>query len=537
MSNIHTTAVIEDGAVLGAEVEVGPYSVIGQNVTIGDGVRIKSHVVIDGHTTLGGLSVVHPFAAIGQPPQDLKYDGEDTKLKIGEKTVVREHVTLHPGTAVGRGETVIGDNCMFMAGSHVAHDSIIGDHVIFANHAAIGGHVVIGDFVFLGGLSAVHQFSRIGAYAFVGGMAALENDLIPYGSCKSNRAYLSGLNIIGMKRRNMTREAIHNLRCYGAVFRLRRDHGHCEFHPRLLVSFDLSAAAKPISIVTDPLSDSIGKVGIIAGGGDLPLRLARACQSIGRPYLVLGIEGWAGEDIVEYEHVWITLGGIGRTYRALENAACKSVVIAGYVKRPDFSKLKLDMTGTKLLPKVIKAARKGDDALLTVLVEAMESQGFNVVGAEEIFADLLASDGLLGLHQPTSQNSSDIVKAQEVIDALGPYDIGQAAIVCNEHVLTIEAAEGTDDMLRRCLDLPKEIRGTPEERAGVLVKVPKTGQERRVDLPTIGLRTIEMADEAGLAGIALAAGAALILDRDDVIAAADRAGLFILGIQPAETRK
>lgn len=217
MTNIHPTAVVADGALLGAEVEVGPYSVIGPKVKIGDGVRILSHVVIDGNTTIGAKSTIHPFASIGQPPQVLKYAGEDTKLIVGENTIIREHVTFHPGTVDGRGQTVIGANGMFMAGCHVAHDCIVGDHAIFANNATIGGHVVVGDYVNMGGLSAAHQFSRIGSFSFVGAMALLEKDLIPFGSCIANRAYLSGLNIVGMKRRNMPRESIHDLR---AAYRL-----------------------------------------------------------------------------------------------------------------------------------------------------------------------------------------------------------------------------------------------------------------------------------------------------------------------------
>jgi len=217
MSKIHPTAIIEDGAELGADVEIGPYCIVGANVKLGDGVHLKAHVVVDGHTTIGEASTVHPFAAVGQPPQDLKYAGEDTKLIVGKRTIIREHVTMHPGTGVGRGQTIVGDDGMFMAGAHVAHDCIVGNHAIFANNATIGGHVVVGDFVFLGGISAVHQFCRIGSYAFIGGMAALDNDLIPYGSCLGNRAHLSGLNIVGMKRRQMSRKSIHDLR---AAYRL-----------------------------------------------------------------------------------------------------------------------------------------------------------------------------------------------------------------------------------------------------------------------------------------------------------------------------
>lgn len=212
MSNIHSSAVIHDGADIVGDVEIGPYCVVGPNVVLRDGVTLISHVVIDGHTDIGEQTTIHPFAAIGQPPQDLKYAGESTRLIIGRENTIREHVTMHPGTGIGRKETVVGNNGMFMAGCHVAHDCIVGDQVIFANNATIGGYVTVGSFAFLGGLSAIHQFSRIGAHAFVGGMAGLENDLIPYGSCMANRAYLSGLNIVGMKRRGFDRDTIHTLR-------------------------------------------------------------------------------------------------------------------------------------------------------------------------------------------------------------------------------------------------------------------------------------------------------------------------------------
>ncbi len=217
MGKTHPTAIIEDGAVVGADADIGPYCIIGPNVTLGDGVRLLGHVAIDGYTSIGNGSIIHPFAAIGQSPQVLKLSSDNTKLIIGKNNLIREHVTMHPGTKEGRGQTVIGDNGMFMAGAHVAHDCIVGDYAIFANNATIGGHVVVEDYVNLGGLCAVHQFSRIGSYAFVGGMAGLESDLIPYGSCLSNRAYLSGLNIVGMKRRGMDRETIHKLR---AAYRL-----------------------------------------------------------------------------------------------------------------------------------------------------------------------------------------------------------------------------------------------------------------------------------------------------------------------------
>ncbi|MEM8985814.1 MAG: acyl-ACP--UDP-N-acetylglucosamine O-acyltransferase [Pseudomonadota bacterium] len=217
MTTIHATALVEDGAQLGENVSIGPFCQVGANVSLGDGVKLRSHVLIEGHTSLGANSEVHAFACLGGPPQHLGYQGEDTKLIIGDKTVIREHVTMHPGTAQGRGETRVGANGFFMAGSHVAHDCIVGDHVVFANGATLGGHVTIEDYVFMGGLCAVHQFCRIGAYAFVGGMAGVPTDVIPYGSVFGNHAHLAGLNIVGMKRRGMARAVIHELR---AAYRL-----------------------------------------------------------------------------------------------------------------------------------------------------------------------------------------------------------------------------------------------------------------------------------------------------------------------------
>lgn len=212
MSEIHPTAVIAKGAVIGAGVEIGPYCCVGPKVRLGDKVNLKSHVVIDGNTTVGAGTGIFPFASIGQRPQDLKYQGEDSRLEIGRDNVIREYVTMNTGTEGGGMLTKTGDNCLFMGAAHIAHDCRIGDNVILAQGALLGGHVEIGDFAILGGGAAVHQFVRIGAHAMIGGMAAVDNDVIPFGSVAGERAALSGLNIIGMKRRKISRDDIHALR-------------------------------------------------------------------------------------------------------------------------------------------------------------------------------------------------------------------------------------------------------------------------------------------------------------------------------------
>ena len=214
---IHPTAIIEEGARLADGVSVGPWCRVSSRATLAEGVELKSHVVIDGRTSLGARTVVYPFAVLGGPPQHLGYRGEDTSVRIGADCVIREHTTVNLGTVAGRGETVVGDKCFLMTGAHVAHDCVVGSNVILANNATLGGHVSVQDFVFLGGLCAIHQFCRVGAFAFIGGCAAVPTDVIPYGSANGNHATLAGLNLVGMKRRGMTRAAIHDVR---AAFRM-----------------------------------------------------------------------------------------------------------------------------------------------------------------------------------------------------------------------------------------------------------------------------------------------------------------------------
>jgi UDP-N-acetylglucosamine acyltransferase len=217
--SVHPTAIIEDGARVGSEVRVGPFCVVGSEVVLGDGVELVSHVAVAGRTTIGAKTRIFPFASIGHQPQDLKYKGEPSTLAVGSECLIREGVTMNPGTEGGGMQTVIGDRCAFLANSHVGHDCKVGDSVILSNNVMLAGHVTVGPHAILGGGAAVIQFSRIGAHAFLGGMSGLENDLIPYGMALGNRAHLSGLNIVGLQRRGFSREDIHNLRrAYRALF-------------------------------------------------------------------------------------------------------------------------------------------------------------------------------------------------------------------------------------------------------------------------------------------------------------------------------
>jgi UDP-N-acetylglucosamine acyltransferase len=212
VAKVDSTARVADGARLGADVEVGPYCIIGPDVTIGDGSRLLSHVHITGLTTVGAGAQIYPFASLGTPPQSVHYKGEASRLMVGEQCVIREGVTMNTGTAGGRMETTVGDRCMFMVGSHVAHDCAVGNDVIFANNATIAGHCTVGNNVFMGGLAAAHQFVRIGEQSVIGGLTGVEFDVIPFGAVLGARAELGGLNVIGLKRRGFSREAIYALR-------------------------------------------------------------------------------------------------------------------------------------------------------------------------------------------------------------------------------------------------------------------------------------------------------------------------------------
>jgi UDP-N-acetylglucosamine acyltransferase len=211
-TTIHPTAIVDPKAQLGAGVIIGPYCTVGASVRLGDHVRLVSHVVIDGRTTIGANTTVYPFASLGLPPQDLKYHGEPSTLDIGTHNQIREYVTMNPGTEGGGMVTRVGDQCLFMVGAHVAHDCLLGSHVILANSATLAGHVTVGDYAIVGGLSAVHQFVRIGAHAMIGGMSGVDNDVIPFGTVKGERAALAGLNIIGLERRGFDRDEIKALR-------------------------------------------------------------------------------------------------------------------------------------------------------------------------------------------------------------------------------------------------------------------------------------------------------------------------------------
>lgn len=274
-------------------------------------------------------------------------------------------------------------------------------------------------------------------------------------------------------------------------------------------------------------------LGLIAGLGELPVAIAENAVATGQGVYVLRLKGFEEPGLKKFQGSTVGLGEIGAVMDRLKAAGCKEVVFAGNVSRPDFKNLKLDLRGIALLPRVIAEARKGDDALLRVLVTEFEKHGFHVIGSDAAHAQLIAPGGLIAGPAPSESMLQDVETGAKVAAAAGALDIGQGCVVCDGLVLAVEAQEGTDEMLRRCAGLPEAIRGQPEARRGVLVKRPKPVQERRIDLPTTGVSTVELAAAAGLAGIAIEQGGALMLNRPLMEQRAAELGIFIFGF-PAE---
>ena len=274
-------------------------------------------------------------------------------------------------------------------------------------------------------------------------------------------------------------------------------------------------------------------LGIIAGGGELPRAVAESARAGGRAVFVVPLTGSLSERWVEdFPHEWVSIGEPGRALKALKQAGAGEVLLAGKVDRPKFHELRLDAKGALMLPRVVAAARRGDDALLRVMVEMFEREGFRALSVAEAAPGLVCGEGVLGKLAPNADHEKDIAQAFAIVRALGALDVGQAAVVCEGLALAVEAAEGTDAMIARVGTLRDNLRGTPEKKRGVLVKALKPTQDAKTNMPVIGVATVERAASVGLAGIALEAGASLIVGKRAVAEAADRLGLFVTGVRP-----
>lgn len=272
-------------------------------------------------------------------------------------------------------------------------------------------------------------------------------------------------------------------------------------------------------------------IALICGGGAFPGAVAEAIAQRGLRPVMFAIRGWADPKMVEpYAHHWVALGQLGRFLRLARAEHCQEAVLIGALLRPPLSKLRLDWYTLRLMPSMIRIFRGGDDRLLSGMARLSEQAGLRIIGVADVAPEVLVPDGVLGRHQPTARDRADIARALEMIAALGPFDVGQAAVIANHHVLAVEAAEGTDNMLARVVELRAQGRVATASGTGVLVKAPKPGQDRRFDLPAIGPQTVANVARAGLGGIAAVAGATIIAEPEETIAAADQAGIFLVGI-------
>ena len=287
-----------------------------------------------------------------------------------------------------------------------------------------------------------------------------------------------------------------------------------------------AASVRPDASEASPLA-------VICGGGTLPFAVADALIGSGRSVYLLAIEGFADRAAVaRYPHDWIAVGRFGRMLRLLREAGCRDVTCIGTMVRPALRDMRLDWTTLRMLPQLYRLFRGGDDHLLSGVARLFEQQGLRLLGPHEVAPEILVQDGVLTSTQPTARDLADAAHGFALLDAIGPFDVGQAAVVADKHVLAVEAVEGTDAMLLRVAELREHGRIAPSDRTGVLVKAPKPAQELRLDLPAIGPQTVDGVRRAGLRGIMLRAGAVMIAEPFAVKEAADRAGIFVVGVNP-----
>jgi UDP-2,3-diacylglucosamine hydrolase len=287
-------------------------------------------------------------------------------------------------------------------------------------------------------------------------------------------------------------------------------------------------AAPALALQMSPLA-------IICGGGSLPAVVAAAAGRAGRRVVLFPLRGSADPAVVQgYPHHWVALGQFGRFERLAAAENCRDVVLIGGLVRPALRQIRLDWKTLRVLPQIVRAFRGGDDHLLTGVARIFEAHGFRLIGAHEVAPELLVPEGVLGSRRPSDRDRADIARGLALVEAIGPFDIGQAVVVADGHVLAVEGAEGTDHMLERIADLRSHGRIRVPAGVGVLVKAPKTGQDHRFDLPSIGPRTVEGVARAGLAGLAVLADATLVAEAGRVVMAADRAGIFVVGVGSAD---
>ena len=503
-------------------------------------------MVIDGDTRVGEGNRFFPFSSIGLVPQDLKFRGEPARVEIGDRNVFREGTTVHRGTAGGGGVTRIGSDNLFMAQVHVAHDCVVGSHTVLANGSALSGHVEVQDHATLGGFSGVHQFCRVGTHAFMGGATIATRDVAPYSLTVGNRAHFFGLNVVGLRRRGFSAEAIAALRrAYRVLARpasplaeaLRRVEEEGAPHrggPRRRRVRPLLEARRHPPAPPRRRRRRGGAVGR-RDDGRAPRADRRATgASPSSPPRGRGGPGggwWrspsARRPPPSSSARWTSCTGSASASSAAGSTSCRrpgarEAVMAGQVKhRRIFSDVVPDL---KLLGVLARLAFQNTDSLIGAVADALAREGITLLPSIAFLGDQLAVAGRMTRRPPDREERRDVEYGETVARALAGMDLGQTAVVKHRAAVALEAMEGTDETIRRA--------GRIAGPGTTVVKVSKPRQDMRFDVPVVGEGTLEAMREAGSRVLALDAGRTLVIDRQAFLARADEDGVAVLGLEP-----
>ena len=463
--------------------------------------------------------------------QDLKYKGERAETRIGDRNRIREFVTIHRGTAGGGLVTSIGNDNLLMAYTHVAHDVHIGDRTVLANAVTLGGHVTVGDWAIIGASTGVHQFCRIGRHAIIGGYSVVTQDVLPFSNTVSQREIkVYGANSMGLERRGFETGRRGAADRVPAAHALRAQHhaGH-RAHPRGSPPCAEVDELHRIHLRLRARRHEVMRYGLIAGNGRFPLLALESARRLGHDVTVIAIEEEASKEVESLAprcH-WISLGQLSKLIEILKQEGITEVVMAGQVKHARiFSSIRPDWRLAKLL---LSLPSKNTDGLIGGVIKILEDEGIHLRDSTALLKPLLASAGAMTRRKPDKDEMADIEYGRRVANALAGLDIGQSVAVCERACVAVEAMEGTDAMLRRAAALVNGRRLT-------LVKAARRREHLLFDVPVVGSDTIPVMRETGTTALAVEAGRTLMLDRDQMIEAANEADIAIVGnVEPMPT--
>ena len=542
---VHKTAIVSSKAKLGNNVIVGPYSIIKEGVTVGENVVIGSSCVLTGNTTIGSGCQIFTGAVIGSIPQDKKFDSlEKVSLEIGENNIFREYVTVNPGTGDG-GATCIGNENLFMACSHVAHDCIVGSNCIMANSCALAGHVTMEDRAVIGGLSAVHQFSRLGKLSIVGGCSKVVQDIPPFSTCDGHPARVYGLNSVGIRRLKIPKTTVDNLK---RAFKILFQSGLTKTHALEKIAQEIDGCAEidqwqsnnwqnqkricqncktrtlqltKINSIFLLSMQNQKIIGLIAGNGKFPLLFAHNACKHNIKVIAVAIKGDTSFFLrwVVNELLWVGPGELKKLFEFFKRKGVKQVIMAGQVNPKNLFDDNVVMDDDAKLLFAAMQDRKADTIFLAV-AQKLQNEGMELIDSVLLLKEYMAPKGTLTKRGPTETELADIEFGRNIAKTMGSIDVGQTVVVKEKAILAIEAMEGTDRTIIR--------GGNIANQGAVVVKMSKPNQDNRFDVPVIGPRTINAMVKSKSGCIAVEAGKTLLIDRDKCVRIADKSGICIV---------